>query len=85
MQALFVTAPGCHFCGDARLALAELAREFPLDVRELDAGSSDAADLIERHRPVMWPVVVIDGELFSVGRLPRTKLRRLLERRARAA
>jgi hypothetical protein len=30
----------------------------------------------------MFPVVLVDGALFSVGRLPRGKLRKLLEARA---
>jgi len=36
--------------------------------------------LVQRHRPAMPPAVLIDGTLFSVGRLPRKKLRKLLEK-----
>jgi hypothetical protein len=79
---LLVTAPGCHLCEDARTGLAELATEFPLAVREVDAASPEASALVQRHRPAMWPVVLVDGELFSSGRLPRTKLRRRLRRAA---
>jgi len=30
----------------------------------------------------MYPLVLVDGAFFSFGKLPRKKLRRLLERRA---
>lgn len=85
MEILLVTAQGCHFCEDARDGLAELGVEFPLEVREVDALTPEGLAFVERHRPAMWPLVLVDGEPFSSGRLPRTKLRRLLERAARVA
>jgi hypothetical protein len=75
-----VTAPGCHFCEDAQAALAELARAYPLEVRLVDAGSADGQALIARHASGMFPLVLVDGAFFSVGRLPRRKLARLLAR-----
>lgn len=83
-EVLLVTAPGCHFCEDARSGLAGLATEFGIDFREVDALSPDGFAVVERFRPTMWPVILADGELFSSGRLPRTKLRRHLERAAAA-
>ncbi len=77
---VLVTALGCHFCADARARLAELGAEFPLRVRELDAASQDGLELVERHRPGMWPLVLVDGTPFSSGRLPAKKLRKVLER-----
>lgn len=85
IEVLLVTAPGCHFCTDARAALLELATSFPVAVREIDAASSEGLDAVERHRPALWPLVLVDGAYFSSGRLPRTKLRSLLSRSTSAA
>ncbi len=35
-----------------------------------------------RTGPGMFPLVLVDGAFFSVGRLPRKKLRKLLVARA---
>jgi glutaredoxin len=78
-----VRAPACHFCEDARAVLAELRRDFDLDVHETDADSDVGSELVARHRPAMFPLVLVDGLFFSVGRLSRGKLRRLLDARDR--
>jgi hypothetical protein len=77
-----VHAPACHFCDDARAALADLAREYPLRVDLVDATSARGAALVGEHRPGMFPLVLLDGRVFSQGRLPRRKLRALLDRQA---
>ena len=74
-----LTSPACHLCEDALQALGELGRDFPLHVREIDMLSVEGRSLIQRFRPPMPPAVIIDGALFSFGRLPRKKLRRFLE------
>ena len=69
-----VHTPACHFCADAQAALTELGREFAIRV-DLVAADSDAGQaLIGAHRPAMFPLVLLDGVYFSVGRLPRRKL-----------
>jgi hypothetical protein len=77
-----LTSPACHLCEDALEALAELGREFPVRVREIGMESPEGRELIRMHHPAMPPAVLLDGVLFSAGRLPRKKLRRLLERAA---
>ena len=77
-----LTSPACHLCEDALEALAELGGEFPVRVREIGMESPEGRELIRMHRPAMPPAVLLDGVLFSAGRLPRKKLRRLLERAA---
>ncbi len=79
VEVVVVTASACHLCEDALEALSGLAREFPLRVRQVDMGSPEGRALVARYRPAMPPAVVVNGELFSAGRLPRRKLRRLLE------
>ena len=69
-----VQAPACHFCQDAHDALVELARQYPLTVRSLEVYSEEGRALVAEHRPAMSPLVLLDGEYFSAGRLPRKKL-----------
>jgi glutaredoxin len=77
-----VHAPACHFCADAQEALAELGRQFPITVELVEAESPDGAALVEEHRPAMFPLVLVDGEFFSTGRLPRRKLQAVLTKHA---
>jgi hypothetical protein len=76
-----VHAPACHFCDDALGALAELARNYDLVVEPVEADSDEGRELVARHRPAMFPLVLVDGAWFSVGRLSRGKLRALLTSR----
>ena len=77
-----LSSPACHLCEEALEALAELERRFPIRVREVGMDSPEGREQVRIHRPAMPPAVLVDGSLFSVGRLPRKKLRRLLERAA---
>lgn len=77
-----VHSPACHFCADAEQALNELAREFPLVLDFVAAAEARGESLVREHRAPMFPLVLVDGAFFSFGRLPRKKLRRLLEARA---
>jgi hypothetical protein len=77
-----LTSPACHLCEDALEALAELGREFPIRVREVGMETPEGRVLLRTHRPAMPPAVLVDGFPFSAGRLPRKKLRRLLEQAA---
>lgn len=76
-----VESEACHFCDDARLALTELAVSYPLAVDTVDVRSEAGQRLMRLHRASMSPLVLVDGEFFSNGRLPRRKLVKLLEQR----
>jgi hypothetical protein len=80
-----VTAEACHFCDDARAALAELADAYPLAIHVVPAGSGEGQALLHAHGAGMFPLVLVDGAFFSAGRLPRRKLARMLSRRVPAA
>ncbi len=82
VEVVLLSSEGCHLCSDARLALAQITLEFPVSVREVDLASEEGRALNDLHRPSMPPAVLLGGKLFSVGRLPQKKLRRLLEARA---
>ena len=77
-----VHAEACHFCDDAQHALAELAVQFGLNVELVAADDPAGVALMATHRAPMYPLILIDGNFFSFGRLPRKKLRKRLEDRA---
>jgi glutaredoxin len=79
-----VHAPACHFCHDAEEALDALAGEHRFERRVVEIESDEGRRLVAHHRPAMNPLVLVDGEFFSSGRLPRKKLVRLLRSRAAA-
>jgi hypothetical protein len=79
-----VRAAACHFCADAQVALADLQRDFPIEVDVVETDSETGAVLVAAHRPATFPLVLVDGAFFSAGRLPRRKLRTLLTARLAA-
>ena len=76
-----VSAPACHFCHDAEAALVELAAQHPISVETIQADSDAGRALISQHRPAMMPLVLLDAQFFSAGRLPRRKLTKTLASR----
>lgn len=76
-----VESEACHFCEDAHRALSELAARYPLTVETVDVRSETGQRLMKVHRASMNPLVLVDGDFFSHGRLPRRKFVRLLEQR----
>lgn len=82
VKVIVVHARACHLCDDAVGMLTELSGVLPLDVRVVEFESAEGASLVAVHRPAMNPLVLVDGEYFSAGRLPRKKLLKLLERRS---
>jgi len=78
-----VEAPACHLCDDAKSALAVLAQSFPMTVHVLSISDQPGRALMDQHRAPMSPLVLLDGEYFSSGRLPRRKLQRRLSKALR--
>ena len=78
-----VQAPACHLCDDAKSALAVLAQSFPMTVHVVSIDSEPGRALMDQHRAPMSPLVLLDGQYFSSGRLPRRKLERRLAKARR--
>ena len=78
-----VTSAACHLCEDAVQELSGRSHELTLTV--IAAETPCGLELVQRHRPVMFPLVLVDGVFLSSGRLPRRKLERTLTARARHA
>lgn len=73
-----VVTTACHLCHDAVGELAERAAQGELELNVVSAESGDGQALTAEHRPAIFPLVLLDGQYFSVGRLPRRKLDKLL-------
>jgi glutaredoxin len=69
---------GCHYCEDARGELTARADRGDLELKVVSVDSEQGRALQATHRPSMFPLVLVDGKPFSVGRLPRRKLDRAL-------
>ena len=82
MQVTLLTQADCAFCDQAKEVLARLSGEYPLEVREVNLASPDGRAMAERCGVFFAPGVVIEGELFSYGRLSERKLRKRLARDA---
>lgn len=75
-----VVSPGCHFCADAESAIAEISRDYPVRVTRVGITSPEGSDMIQQFGAAMSPLVLLDGEFVSSGRLSRGRLRRLLDK-----
>ena len=80
VDVVVIEGDACHLCEDARGVLESRAEELNLSVAYMSAASEAGRRLIEQHRPPMFPMVIVEGELLGWGRLSRRKL----ERRVRA-
>ena len=73
-----VHSAACHFCEDAIVALSELSQDYPLAIETIDAAEPRGEELMRLHRAPMYPLVLVNGNFFSVGRLPRKKFHHTL-------
>ena len=76
-----VVATACHLCEDAVTELIQRSTLGQVDVEVVQADSERGRTLLSEHRPTMFPLVLIDGRYFSVGRLSRRKLDKALSLR----
>src|SRR5512144_160313 len=74
-----VQAPACHLCEDAQDVVRTLGDEYLFRLRLVDVHSDEGRALIARHRPAMYPLVLVGGAFLSAGRLPRGKLLKILK------
>jgi len=77
-----VEAPACHLCEDAKSVLAGLAQSYPITIHVVSIVGEPGRALMHGHRAPMSPLVLLDGEYFSSGRLPRRKLEKRLAKAA---
>lgn len=77
-----LTQPDCQFCESAQAVLARVGQDYPLAMRSIELGSEQGREMAARHGVLFAPGVLLDGEMFSYGRLSERRLRRHLARRS---
>lgn len=84
MKVTLLTQENCAFCEKAKDVLDRLSKEYTLSVETFDLASPEGQTLAERGGVMFPPGIFVEGEPFSYGRPSERKLRRELDRRARA-
>ena len=82
IEVTLLTQADCRFCDIATAVLARVGEDHPLTVRHIDLDSTHGRALATRHGVLFAPGVLLDGEMFSYGRLSERRLRRHLARRS---
>jgi hypothetical protein len=75
---ILVRTASCQYCHEAEETLGALARAHVVSFRIVEARSDEGRGLVSHHRPRLAPLVLLDGEFFSSGRLPKRRLARTL-------
>ena len=75
---VLLTKDECHFCDEAKRVLARFADDGQLAFREVRLDSEEGREMATNAGVPFPPVVFLDGEYFSYGRLSERKLRRAL-------
>lgn len=78
--ATLLTKPECTYCDQAKQVLDRIAADYLVTVESVSLESPQGDALARSVGAIFAPVVLIDGELFSYGRLSERKLRRHLDR-----
>jgi glutaredoxin len=79
IRVTLLTQEDCAFCDQAKNVLARIAADHPLEIHEIRLDSQQGRALAIQHAVLFAPGVLLDGTLFSHGRLSEKKLRRTLE------
>ena len=81
-EVTILTQASCTFCVQAKEILSRLALEYPLNFHQEDLNTEVGRALAIKHGVIFAPGILINGKLFSFGRLSEKKLRKhLLEQR----
>lgn len=80
IEVTLLTQSDCQSCDQATSVLATVGTDHPMTVRRVDLDSDDGRALAARHGVLFAPGVLLDGKMFSYGRLSERRLRRHLAR-----
>lgn len=75
-----LTAPHCELCQQAKEVLSRVGTDYDIEVEAVSYETERGRDLMLEHLVAFPPGVLLDGKLFSYGRLSERKLRRELDR-----
>lgn len=73
-----LTQENCTWCEQAKNTLQDISAIHPLVIEDVELTSTRGRELALRHGVVFAPGILLDGQLFSFGRLSEKKLRRRL-------
>lgn len=76
-----VRSRACHHCDSALHALARLREVVAIRLDVVELQSDEGTRLVAEHRPPMSPLVLLDGEFVSSGKLRVGRLLDLLRTR----
>ena len=79
VRVTLVTAPHCGLCEHAKDVLRRVALDYDIAVRVVADQSEEGVALLTEHFVAFPPGVLVEGRLFSYGRLSERKLRRELD------
>ncbi len=79
-EVVLLTTEDCHFCEQAKGVLARLGGDYELRVREVALESEEGRGLALRSSAPFPPVLFLNGDTFSYGRLSERRLRKALQR-----
>ena len=80
-----VTTEDCTFCEQAKQMLARVAADAHVEVREVPLDSPEGRQITATIAAPFPPVVLLDGDAFSYGRLSERRLRKALAGRVGTA
>lgn len=70
-----LSQPSCVFCEQAKEILSRLTEDYTFSVHEIRLDTEEGRKLAVQHTVMFAPGILIDGQLFSYGRLSEKKLR----------
>ncbi|WP_216699783.1 thioredoxin family protein [Arthrobacter sp. H5] len=73
-----LTQQNCTWCEQAKNILQDVSTTHSLVIEEVELASTRGRELAVRYGVVFAPGILVDGQLFSFGRLSEKKLRRWL-------
>lgn len=73
-----VTTEDCAFCEQAKQVLGRVSNEASIVVREVPLDSPEGREIAATIAAPFPPVVLLDGDAFSYGRLSERRLRKAL-------
>lgn len=80
-KAILLTTAHCELCDQAKSVLGQLQAEGMIELELVDLASPEGQRLSAVAGMAFPPVLLLDGQPFSCGRLSERKLRRELGRR----
>ncbi len=74
-----LTQPACAYCDQAKEILARLACNYAFEYGEIGLQTEEGRELAIKNGVMFAPGILIEGKLFSFGRLSEKKLKSKLD------